>query len=322
MRVFVTGISSEMGQRIAEGLVSTGHHVVGLTQKLGLWIKGCRIVVGTLEDPISYSSHLAGTDLIIHVAGITHSDRTDRYYAVNADAGDRLISSAETCGVKRFIYISTRAIGPGCGAYGTSKRMLEKRLQVSSLEWIILRVAEVYGVTKNEGVNALMAQILSQKIVLIPGNGEFGLTPIHVGDVAAAVCAIAKAPAIRMKTYTLCGPKTYSIQEFIWTMCQIAGLDRVGILIPLFVIRLAIALKRFLPLPFHVTRDQVQRLAVAKETDFSEAGHDFGFSPKGFELWFQNEVKASHDVKIAMGEKGFIKIFPGVIFFRGSAARG
>ena len=60
---------------------------------------------------------------------------------------------------------------------------------------------------------------------------------------------------------------------------------------------------------------------VAKETDFSEARHDFGFSPMGFESWFQNEVKASHDVKIAMGGKAGMKSFPGVILFRGSAAR-
>lgn len=321
MRVFVTGISSDMGQNIAKRLVSNGHDVMGLTRKKDFRIKGCSIVAGALEYPISYSTHLTGADLIIHVAGITHSDRMDRYFAVNADAGGELISSAETYGVKRFIYISTRAIGPGCGAYGESKRMLEKQLQGSSLGWVILRVAEVYGIAKNEGINALMVQVLRKKIVLIPG-GKFMLTPIHVEDVAAAVCTIAERPVIHMKTYTLCGPKTYSIKGFISVMCQIIGLGRVGILIPLFVIRLVTALKRFLPLPFHVTRDQVQRLAVAKETDFSEAGHDFGFSPKGFEWWFQNEVKASHDVKIEMGEKGFIKIFPGVIFFRGSAARG
>ena len=319
MRIFVTGISSEMGQRIAEGLVLTDHHVVGLTRRIGFQLKGCRIVEGALEDPASYSDHLAGTDLVIHVAGITHSDRTERYYAVNADAGGRLISSAEANGVKRFIYISTRAVGPGCGAYGESKRMLEKRLRMSNLDWVILRVAEVYGVTKNEGINALIVQVLRQKTVLIPGNGEFMLTPIHVADVAAAVCAVAEAPAIRVKTYTLCGPKSYSLKEFISVMCQIMGSGRLGILVPLFFLRLAVALKRVLPLPFRVTRDQIQRLAVPKETDFSGARHDLGFYPMAFETWFQNEVNPKGGRNIVPVEKGFVKAFPGVIFFRGSA---
>lgn len=321
MRVFVTGISSHMGQRIAEGLVSNGDEVMGLTRKKDFRIKGCHIVTGALERSHSYSAKLTDLDLIIHVAGITHSDKPDQYYAVNADAGGRLISLAEASGVKRFIYISTRAIGPGCGAYGESKRMIERRLQMSNLDWVILRVAEVYGVKKNEGINALMAQVLRKKVIPIPGNGEFMVTPVHVGDVAAAVCAISGASGIRMETYTLCGPKTYSINGFISVMCQIIGLRRVGILIPLFVVRLAMGLKRFFPTTFHITRDQIQRLTVAKETDFSQAAHDFGFSPIGFESWFRDEVKAIHDVKIAMGENAGIKIFPGVILFRGSVAR-
>ena len=168
MRIFVTGISSDMGQSIAKCLVSKGYDVVGLTRKRKFRINGCRVVGGALEYPISYSKYLRGADLVIHAAGITHSDKTERYFAVNAHAGARLIRLAEKYGVKRFIYISTRAIGPGCGAYGVSKRMLEERLKVSSLEWVILRVAEVYGVTKNEGINALMKQVLRKKIILIP----------------------------------------------------------------------------------------------------------------------------------------------------------
>jgi nucleoside-diphosphate-sugar epimerase len=319
MRVFVTGISSEMGQRIAEALVTTGHDVVGLTRKTAFRLQGCLVVVGSLETPTAYSNHLAGTDLIIHVAGITHSDSTERYYAVNADAGSRLISLAETHGVKRFIYVSTRAIGPGCGAYGESKRMLEKRLRTSDLDWIILRVAEVYGITKHEGINALIGQILRQKIVLIPGNGEFMLTPIHVGDVVATVCAVVEAPAIRMKTYTLCGPNSYSIKEFISVVCQIVGSGRMGITVPLFLIRLAAAFKRVFPLPFPVTGDQVQRLAVPKKTDFSEAGHDLGFHPMAFETWFQSEVNPKGGRNIVPVEKGVVRAFPGIILFKGSA---
>ncbi len=319
MRIFVTGISSDIGQSIAKCLVSNGHDVVGLTRKNKFRIKGCLVVGGALEYPISYSEYLRGADLVIHAAGITHSDKTDRYFAVNVQAGARLIRLAEKYSVKRFIYISTRAIGPGCGAYGVSKRMLEERLQVSSLEWVILRVAEVYGVTKNEGINRLMKQVLRKKVILIPGDGEFMLTPIHVDDVSGAVCTVTDKATIRMKTYTLCGPKTYSINEFISVMCQMMGLDRVGILIPLFIIRLAVVLKRIFPLLFSVTKDQIQRLAVAKETTFSEAENDFGFSPMNFESWFQNEVEGNHDIKIGMRGKVGIRFFSGVIFFRGSA---
>ena len=320
MRIFLTGISSELGQRIAETLVVAGHDVVGLTRKTGFGVKGCLVVVGGLEAPMSYSKYLTGVDLIVHVAGVTHSDRPEQYYAVNAHAGGRLISSAEGYDVKRFIYVSTRAIGPGCGAYGESKRMLEKRLHMSNLDWTILRVAEIYGVIKNEGINALMAQVLRQKIVLLPGNGGFMLTPIHVGDVAAAVCAIAEAPAIKMKTYTLCGPKSYTIKEFISVMCQVMGSCRVGIMVPLFLVRLAAELKRVLPLPFRVTKDQVQRLAVPKETDFSEAKRDFGFCPVTFETWFQHEVNPGGGRNGMPAEKDVMSAFPGVIVFRGLAA--
>ena len=148
------------------------------------------------------------------------------------------------------------------------------------------------------------------------------MAPIHVDDVSGAVCTVTELSAIRMKTYTLCGPKTYSINEFISVMCQMMGLNRVGIQIPLFAIRLAVVLKRFFPLLFHVTKDQIQRLAVSKETDYSVASQDFGFSPMKFESWFQNEVKSECDVKLPVYGRARMKSFPRVIFFRGSAVRG
>ena len=322
MRVFVTGISSDMGRKIAGHFVERGDDVVGLTREKDFRIDCVQIITGDLERPSTYGAHLAGVNLVVHVAGITHSDTNDQYFRLNTDAGRKLIYVAEACGVNRFIFISTRAIGPGCGAYGVSKRMLEQSLQASGLDWIILRVAEVYDVTKNEGINVLMAQVLGKKVIPIPGNGEDLLSPVHVDDVVAAVSAIAATSGIQNKIYTLCGPKTYSIKGFIGMMCQILHVNRVGVMIPFFLIRVVMGLNCIFKLSFHLTRDQLQRLTVAKDADFSEAEHDFGFSPSNFETWFRNKMKKSPNTGTQKLEKGRVKSLPGLVLFKGSTGCG
>jgi nucleoside-diphosphate-sugar epimerase len=321
MRIFITGISSDMGRTIAGLLIAQGHEILGLTRNPGLELEGCRLIVGDVMAPRSYGEALDHCSLIIHLAGITHADRAEKYFAVNVAGARKLLTRAERSRVKRFIYMSTRAIGPGCGAYGESKRMFEELLRASDLDSVILRVAEVYGIGKSEGINALMAKVLHGRIIPIPGKGQYEIAPVHVNDIARAIVKICGASNIREETYTLCGPKSYSIREFVAVICQIVGLVRVGILVPIFVIRLALVFKNLLNLPLKIVDDQVQRLAVKKDTDFSMAEKDFGFSPVSVEMWLQKEFKGDFGVSHGIDLKGGIRQkFPGVLLFNGPAA--
>lgn len=321
MRIFITGISSDMGKAIAGLLVADGHEILGLTRNSNLDVKGCRLVVGDVMSPGSYGEAVEHCRLVIHLAGITHTDIAEKYFAVNVAGAQKLLNRAERSSVKRFIYVSTRAIGPGCGAYGESKRMFEELLRASDLDSVILRVAEVYGIGKSEGINALMAKVVHGRIIPIPGKGQYEIAPVHVNDIARAIVKICGASNIREQTYTLCGPKSYSLIEFIALMCQMLGVVRVGVLVPISVIRLALVFKKRLNLPLKIADDQLKRLAVAKDTDFSRAEMDFGFSPGSMEMWLQKEFKGNAGVSCSIDLNRIIRRkFPGVLLFNGSAA--
>ena len=47
----------------------------------------------------------------IALAGLTHSSNIKKYYEANAEGTLNLIKKAEAANVKRFVYISTQAIG-------------------------------------------------------------------------------------------------------------------------------------------------------------------------------------------------------------------
>jgi NADH dehydrogenase len=289
MRIFVTGASSDIGEKIVRSLLQEGHQVICLSRQKGFAIKGAIIIRGDLQDPARFKKDLQGIDMIIHGAAITHTDHAYQYKKVNFEATKDLISLAEYYGVKRFVYLSTRAIGPGGGGYALSKFLAEEILRASHLDWVILRLAEVYGTTKDEGINSLINMVLRKRIVPIVGNGEYELAPVHVDDVAEAVLGVTRHKNIGKRLYTICGPETYSLNELVSLLCRLYSLDRIVVHVPLFLIRIAAYLKRFLPLPFNITRDQIPRLQIPKSSDFSSAEKDLGFSPIRFESWLREK---------------------------------
>ncbi|MBL7213240.1 MAG: NAD-dependent epimerase/dehydratase family protein [Desulfobacteraceae bacterium] len=287
MKIFVTGASSDIGRRSVEYLLSEGCQVICLSRKKTFAIGDAVVVQGDLMNTGGLKRYLENIDMIIHGAGITHTDHPDRYFKINYRATEGLISLAEYKGIKRFVYISTRAVGLEGGAYALSKFLAEESLRRSNLDWVILRVAEVYGTSKEEGIDSLIKLVLRSKVIPIAGRGEYELAPVYVDDVAGVIAKLTRCEQIRRKIYTICGPRTYSINDFISLLCKVYSLDRIRVHVPLFLLEWAVQLKRYLPLPVNLSKDQIKRLLIPKDSDFSAAKRDLGFSPIRIESWLQ-----------------------------------
>jgi nucleoside-diphosphate-sugar epimerase len=285
MRAFLTGASSDIGGRVVRALLLEGYEVICLSRKKGFEIKGATVIQGDLQDPPGFKGYLEDIDLIIHGAAVTHTDDHEHYLKINFEATKDLIFLAECFGIKRFVFLSTRAIGPGGGAYASSKYLAEEALKTSRLDWVILRIAEVYGTTKKEGINSLINQVLKRKIIPVIGNGKYELAPVYADDVKEAILSVIKHRHIKKKTYTICGPETFSLNEMISVLCRFYSLERIRVHVPISLIRMAVHIKRLLPLPFNITEDQIPRLQISKDSDFSAAERDLGFSPVKFESW-------------------------------------
>ncbi len=278
----MTGASSDIGLKISKRLVTEGHEVIGLSRQAGFRIENAIIVRGDLQDSAIFTRYLENIDLVIHAAAVTHTDHTDDYIKINFEGTKKLVSLAETHGAKRFIFISTRAIGLEGGGYAASKFLAEESVRDSRLNWVILRLSEVYGTNKNQGIDAMINLVLRSKIIPIIGKGQYLLAPVFVDDVVKTVLNLTKRNEIGRKCYNICGPETYSMNELISILCRSCSLNRIRIHIPVFLFKVAIRFKRFFPFPFNITRDQIQRLQIPKDSDFSAAKKDLDFCPIKF----------------------------------------
>lgn len=172
MRVLLTGASGFVGNVVARRLAAAGHQVIACVRRApddhAGPLRWCAIP--DLAGPIDWTPHLAGVDVVAHLAGVAHVlDRSDtgmeaRYRAVNTDATLGLAAAAAGAGVGRFLFMSSvRVYGDAdrgrpftaedsCApvdAYGRSKLEAERGLATiareTGIETVVLRPPLVYG---------------------------------------------------------------------------------------------------------------------------------------------------------------------------------
>ena len=298
MRVFVTGASSGIGRRIVNALLIEGHEVICLSRQRSFLVEKAVVIQGDLQDPTSFSKYLENIDLVIHGAAITHTDNTKLYFKINFEATKGLVRLAEHHHAKRFLYISTRALGPDGGAYAASKFRAEECITSSQLSWVIFRPSEVYGTNKDEGIDALINLVLTNKIIPIIGRGQYKFAPVFVDDVVKATLNLIQRNEIVRKIYTICGPEVFTMKDFVSVLCQAYSLNRISLYVPVFLVKVAVRFKRILPLPVRVTRDQIDRLQISKDSDFSAARRDLGFCPIKFDTWLRKSQPIIRNIPI------------------------
>jgi nucleoside-diphosphate-sugar epimerase len=104
---------------------------------------GWRSVRADVTSRASLAGICADCDEVLHLAGVTHSNRASHYREVNAQGTANLIAESLRAGVQRFTLVSTRAISPAGGAYSRSRIEAEEIVRRSDLPWSIVRIAEV-----------------------------------------------------------------------------------------------------------------------------------------------------------------------------------
>jgi len=280
-KIFITGATGKIGSFLVKALLNEGHRLT-LLSRSGRWASSSgevKVVTGDLLDSASYISGLQGIDLVVHMAAVTHTNDVDRYYKVNANATRELIKSCEDHGVKRFVFISTRAISDSGGDYSRSKALAEKYLRASALDWVILRPAEVYGVSGSEGVDMLLENIHRFPLIPIIGSGEYSFSPVHISDVIYAITKVIDRDDIKKAVYTIAGPESVTYKELVDLILKKRHLRRAKVHIPIPAVRLFLKLAALLFKNGSLAMDQLPRLTSEKSSDISQAAKDFGFEP-------------------------------------------
>ncbi len=280
-KIFVTGGSSFLGNELINKLASS-YEVIALENKSNLKSdKVIRVVRGNLENKDIWESSLTEAEIVIHLAGITHTKNLSLYSKINTLGTISLINSCKKFGVKQFIFISTRAIGKNSGEYGASKEKAEDYLKNSGLVYTILRVSEAYDENFNgkEGLSRLANLIKRSSIAPYLTNKEVTLAPIHKDDVQNSILAVINNQSTKNKTYTIAGPENLTLKQIASRIGKYYKINIIFIPIPTFIAKSTFFILSLFRL---TTPDQMQRMLSPKEPLSQNVLADLNISPRKF----------------------------------------
>ena len=282
MRILVTGPGRLGGPLIAElhrrGITGAVLHRSASASLPPGW----RSVRAVVTLPESLAGACTDCDQVLHLAAVTHSNRSDRYAEVNALGTLNLVAEARRAGVQRFTLVSTRAIDPAGGAYSRSKIRAEEIVRESGLAWNILRPAEVYG-AGGEGISTLIERCRQGRWVPVAGNGSPRLAPVYLDDVIDGICRAVTAPG-HGGVHVLAGPEEMTYLQLVRRLAAYFHTRPRTIGVPASLLALAARALALLPLdkpPLYA--DQVARLFSPKSHDTASAFLAFGFAARPLE---------------------------------------
>lgn len=312
--VLVTGATGQVGRRLVEALLATGHSVTILTRApeaaQRLWPNDrIAVHVGDLTDAASLAGLGTGLKTVFHLASYApRPDEPDLYNApdhwrVTAEGTANLTLALADAPIERLVYVSTvKAMGdragalgrpasadtppePGC-LYGRAKLAAEHRLlefgHARGIAVSVMRLPMVYGLDGAGNIARLVAAVAAGRFPPWP-NIHNRRSAIQVDDAIDAALLIARHPESSGRTYIATDGQPYSTR-WIYEQIQLAlGRPIPRWTVPLWMLRGAATggtlAERWLGRRLPLTLDSLSKLTQDAWYD-SSAMSALGFVPR------------------------------------------
>lgn len=209
MKIFVTGGSGFVGNRLIVRLIRKGHTVTALSRSDAsdqlFKNLGVRVVRGSLSNLSGWAPSLAQQEVVVHAASpIEVWGEWKKLYQEITLATNTLYKTCGDYQVKRFIYLSSESVlqdksplldidetapypDEPNSYYGKAKKLAEIELieSPSSTECIILRPPFIWGKGCPQ-LNNLVNKINKHQFVWI-GDGKVPMEMVHVENIVEAI---------------------------------------------------------------------------------------------------------------------------------------
>lgn len=198
--VAVTGATGFIGRRLVRLLSQSGYQVRALTRRVPPREEGLDDVTwvfGALTDQEALAALVKDVAAVVHCAGAIKAHNRDAFFAVNSGATRLLAALAAAAPAPpRFILLSSIAARePRLSDYAASKRAGEQVLRAfPQLPSVVLRPPAVYGPGDMETLRIFRMAV--RGFIPAPMVQGCRTSLVHVDDVAGAVLAALKLPAV------------------------------------------------------------------------------------------------------------------------------
>ena len=232
----------------------------------------CELIHGDLKNENAIRETISGSDAVIYNVGIIreYPSKGITFKDIHFQGAKRCIEIARDEKVNRFLLMSANGVKNNGTGYQTTKMMAEEYLKWSELDYTIFRPSLVFGDPRGGGRPEFCTQLKKDMLgVPFPAPnfheglnpfkaGNFGLSPIHVKDVATIFVKSINEKQTVNKVFEL-GGEAYYWKEVIEIISSAYGKNKWIIPAPVFAVKsLAAVLGRFAWFP--ITKDQLTML--------------------------------------------------------------
>jgi NADH dehydrogenase len=221
----VTGAFSYTGKYVTRLLLSRGWRVRTLTNH-----PGRRDSIGGAVDVFRYDfdrpetmrAALDGADALINTYWIRfpHGQLTFDRAVRNSRT---LIEAARDAGVRCIVHVSiANASRESPLAYYSGKAQVEDIVAASGLAHTILRPTVIFG-AEDILINNIAWFVRHFPVFAVPGDGRYGLRPIHVEDMARLMADAAGDGGGGGRIVNAVGPETFAFQELVGRIASQIG---------------------------------------------------------------------------------------------------
>jgi nucleoside-diphosphate-sugar epimerase len=192
LKIGLTGATGFAGPFVLAELLAAGHKVNALVRRPREFEGAVTSIRGSLDEASSLAPLVAGSDVVVHVAGAISSINENNYFRINYAGTKALYEAALAAGTRRFVFVSTLAARvPEVSAYAASKRAAEDFLQSRNdgMEIVILRPSAVYG--PGDKATLPLIRALQSRVAILPGRAGGRFSLVHAGDLGKVIAAAA-----------------------------------------------------------------------------------------------------------------------------------
>lgn len=247
MKILIIGGFGYLGEMVSKSLVDQGHSIrifdkreleSGEREKY----RNYEIQTGSILEKLVLREACSGIDCVVHLAALDQSscgESPEKALEINGIGTKNVLQAAEQENVKLVIYSSTFHIYGVDGRiteqtvpcpksdYGISKLLGEYYCQQSKLNSIVLRFANVYGLSTsrlgwNLVVNDLCKQAFENQNIILLSKGLQKRNFVSINEINQTISLILNTSLEKIKkgVFNIGGSNTVSISELAYAISK------------------------------------------------------------------------------------------------------